>query len=56
MEGYDSSKYEKMSVATDLLVFTVEDDKLKILLVERSEEPFKNAFVQFLYFLIDWYK
>ena len=43
MEGYDSSKYEKMSVATDLLVFTVEDDKLKILLVERSEEPFKNA-------------
>lgn len=44
MKGYDSSLYEKMSVAVDLLVFTIEDDRLKILLVERSEDPFKNAF------------
>ena len=43
MKGYDSSIYEKMSVAVDLLVFTVEDDRLKILLIERSEDPFKNA-------------
>ena len=43
MKGYDSSKYEKMSVAVDLLVFTVDDGKLKILLIERSEDPFKNA-------------
>lgn len=40
MEGYDASQYEKLSVAVDLLVFTAEDDRLKILLVERSEDPF----------------
>ena len=33
-----------MSVAVDLLVFTIEDDRLKILLIERSEDPFKNAY------------
>lgn len=39
---YDSSKYEKLSVAVDLLVFTIEDDKLKVALIERDEHPFKN--------------
>ncbi len=43
MEGYDSSLYEKMSVAVDLLVFTIEDDRLKLLMVKRSEEPYKNV-------------
>ena len=42
MEKYDSSIYEKLSVAVDLLVFTIENDALKILMVERSEEPFAN--------------
>lgn len=42
MEGYDSSLYEKMSVAVDLLVFTIEDDKLQLLMIEREEEPFAN--------------
>lgn len=42
MEKYDSSIYEKLSVAVDLLVFTIENDALKILMVERSEEPFSN--------------
>lgn len=42
MEKYDSSIYEKLSVAVDLLVFTIEDDALKILMVERSEDPFAN--------------
>ena len=37
---YDSSQYEKMSVAVDLLVFTIEDDRLKLLMIEREEEPF----------------
>ena len=40
MKGYDSSQYEKLSIAVDLLVFTIEDDRLKLLMVERSEEPF----------------
>lgn len=42
MEKYDSSIYEKLSVAVDLLVFTIENDALKILMVERSEDPFAN--------------
>ena len=62
MKGYDSSVYEKMSVAVDLLVFTIEDNKLKILLIERSEDPFKNAlalpgvFVGIDETLGDWHK
>ena len=43
MKGYDSSQYEKMSVAVDLLVFTIENDRLKILLIERSEDPYANV-------------
>lgn len=39
---YDSSQYEKMSVAVDLLVFTIEDDRLKLLMIEREEEPFAD--------------
>ena len=42
MENYDSSIYDKLSVAVDLLVFTIENDALKILMVERSEDPFAN--------------
>lgn len=37
---YDSSAYEKPSVAVDLLVFTIEDNELKILLVERQASPY----------------
>jgi len=43
MKGYDSSQFEKMSVAVDLLVFTIENDRLKILLIERSEDPYANV-------------
>ena len=42
LKHYDKDKYEKPSVAVDLLVFTIEEEKLKILLVERNEHPFKN--------------
>lgn len=31
-----------ISVAVDLLVFTVEEERLKVLLIERAEEPFAN--------------
>lgn len=30
------------SVATDIVVFTIENDKLKILLIKREKEPFKD--------------
>ncbi|MCR5214202.1 MAG: NUDIX hydrolase [Eubacterium sp.] len=43
MEEYDSSQYEKLSVAVDLLVFTIENDRLKLLMIKRSENPFKNT-------------
>ncbi|MBR4580078.1 MAG: NUDIX hydrolase [Lachnospiraceae bacterium] len=40
ISDYDSSLYEKMSVAVDLLVFTIEEDRLKLLMIEREEEPY----------------
>ena len=42
LEAYDQNEYERLAVAVDLLVFTIEDDKLKIVLIEREEHPFKN--------------
>ena len=42
LDTYDQNEYERLSVAVDLLVFTIEDDKLKIVLIEREEHPFKN--------------
>lgn len=42
LESYDKNEYQKPSVAVDLLVFTIVDDKLKIVLIERGEHPFKN--------------
>lgn len=38
----DTNKFEKPSVTVDLLVFTVLDDDLKIILVKRGIDPFKN--------------
>ena len=43
LASYNENEYEKPSVAVDLLVFTIENDRLKIVLIERSEHPFKNA-------------
>ena len=42
LKHYNSSAYEKPSVAVDLLMFTIKDERLKIALVERSEFPFKG--------------
>ena len=42
LSSYNKKEYEKPSVAVDLLVFTVKDDRLKIVLVRRSEHPFKD--------------
>jgi len=40
LKQYDSSVYDKPSVAVDLLVFTISDDRLKILLTKRDQHPF----------------
>ena len=42
MKDYDPSLYETMSVAVDLLVFTIDEDRLKLLMIEREEEPFSG--------------
>lgn len=42
LEQYNPNDFERPSVAVDLLVFTIEDDRLKIVLVEREEHPFKG--------------
>lgn len=35
-------KYEKPSVTVDIVIFTIQNNELKILLVKRAIEPFKN--------------
>lgn len=42
LKTYNSADYEKPSVAVDLLIFTIEDDELKVLLINRTEPPFQN--------------
>ncbi len=42
LESYDHEQFKKMSVATDLLILTIEDDRLKVLMTKRSEYPFKG--------------
>lgn len=52
IENYDISQYERPSVAVDTVVFGVDDyqaatmdeKKLKILLIKRGEEPFKDMY------------
>lgn len=43
LQKYDSSMFEKPSVAVDVLIFTIEDETLKVVLVERSEFPYKGC-------------
>ena len=40
--AYRSGDYARPAVTVDLVIFTIEDAVLKILLVERSEHPFKG--------------
>ena len=42
LETYNPKDYDRPSIAVDLLVFTIEDDRLKIVLIERKEHPFRN--------------
>lgn len=41
-EQYDTTLYEKPSVAVDLLIFTIEDDRLKVLMIRRDEAPYQG--------------
>ncbi|HCQ31022.1 TPA: NUDIX hydrolase [Candidatus Collierbacteria bacterium] len=42
-DKYDATKYERPSVTVDVLLFTVEDNELKVLLVKRDEAPFEDS-------------
>lgn len=39
---YDLAKYEKPSVTVDIIIFTVESNDLKVLLIKRKSWPFKG--------------
>lgn len=43
LEEYDSSEYPPFAVTCDLNIFTVRDGVLKILLIERGDNPFKGS-------------
>lgn len=40
LDRYDASKYDRPSVTVDMLIFTVIDNKLKLLMVKRGDHPF----------------
>lgn len=43
MENQDLFPYASMSVTVDVLLFTIEDGRLKLLLIRRGEEPFAGV-------------
>lgn len=43
VENYDARDYPPFAVAVDLAVFTIRDGALKILLVQRADDPFGGA-------------
>ena len=43
LDSYNQEQFKKMSVATDLLILTIEEDRLVVLMTKRSEYPFKNC-------------
>ena len=42
MEKESVKRYEKPSVTVDIVIFTIQDNDLKVLLVKRAVEPFKT--------------
>jgi 8-oxo-dGTP diphosphatase len=42
LEGYDVTKFDRPSVAVDLIIFTVSDRDLQILLIRRGEPPYEG--------------
>ena len=43
LKAYNPDHYERPSVTVDLVIFTVVDSDLKVLLIKRSEHPFKGV-------------
>lgn len=43
LESYDSSMFDKPSVAVDILIFTIEEDVLKVVMVRRDAFPYKDC-------------
>ena len=43
MKNYDASKFDRPSVTVDILVFTIDRDELKIVLIKRGVAPFKDT-------------
>lgn len=41
--NFNRNDYERPSIAVDLLVFTIENEQLKIVLIKRGVEPFKGS-------------
>ncbi|AXG77121.1 NUDIX hydrolase [Streptomyces paludis] len=41
-EGYDPAAFEPFAVTVDLAVFTVRENRLHVLLVERGEDPYRG--------------
>jgi ADP-ribose pyrophosphatase YjhB (NUDIX family) len=39
LEQYDPAKYERPSVTVDMLIFTIMDNKLKLLMIKRADHP-----------------
>jgi 8-oxo-dGTP diphosphatase len=42
MENYDVTKYERPSVTTDVVIFGIVDETLKVLLIKRKSWPFEG--------------
>lgn len=42
LKKYDAEKFKRPSVTVDILVFTIKDEKLKVLLIKRGTPPFKD--------------
>lgn len=42
LENYDITKYNRPSVTVDVLIFTIQEDELRMVLVKRGVEPFKD--------------
>ncbi len=42
LASYDQSAFERPSVTVDLVLLTIEDRSLRVLLVERTDHPFKD--------------
>lgn len=42
LSKYDVTKYERPSVTVDVVIFTIRENDLKVLLVQRRDHPFKD--------------